>query len=354
MNLAPDVLTSGLEFELLNRFQHGFPLLARPFAAIGAQLGVDEAAVIEKLQAMQARGWISRVGAVFRPNAVGTSALAALSVPVERLDEVAGRVNAYSEVNHNYEREHRYNLWFVATAHSPERLRAVLREIEVAGECGPMLVLPMLEGYHIDLGFDMAADAIRHSGNAVEKPPVPLPCAAPPAAPISEAERVLVDALQDGLAFVPRPFAALGCTEAEAFATLVRWLETGVVKRFGVVVRHREMGFTANAMVVWDVPDAEVGEVGRRIAASAQVTLCYRRPRQLPHWPYNLFCMMHGKDRAEVEARIAALAESCALGAYPRAILFSRRRFKQRGARYAVSPEMALAEILPEAGHGRG
>lgn len=353
MNLVQDAPTSGFEFELLNRFQHGFPLLACPFTAIGQQLGVDEATVIEKLQAMQARGWISRIGAVFRPNAVGASALAALSVPADRIDEVADRVNAYAEVNHNYEREHRFNLWFVATAHSPERLRAVLREIEAASWCGPMLVLPMLEGYHIDLGFDLAADSMRHPRSAVEKPPVPVCCAARPTALISEAERALIDVLQDGLAFVPRPFAALGCAEADAIAMLARWLDDGVVKRFGVVVRHREMGFTANAMVVWDVPDTEVGEVGRRIAASGQVTLCYRRPRQLPHWSYNLFCMMHGKDRAEVEARIAALAEICALGAYPRAVLFSRRRFKQRGARYAVSPEVALAESS-EAVYGRG
>ena len=354
MSFAPDIPASGLEFELLNRFQHGFPLLAHPFSEIGRQLGVDEATVIGKLQAMQARGWISRVGAVFRPNAIGASALAALSVPADRLDEVAGLVNAYPEINHNYEREHSFNLWFVATAHSPERLQAVLQEIETMSGCEPMLVLPMLEGYHIDLGFDLAADSMQRPRSTVEKHCATVSCDARPIASISEAERALVDALQDGLAFVSRPFAELGCAETEAIAMLERWLNEGVVKRFGVVVRHREMGFTANAMVVWDVPDTGVSEVGRRIAASGQVTLCYRRPRQLPHWPYNLFCMMHGKDRAEVETRIAALTETCGLGIYPRAILFSRRRFKQRGACYTASPERLPPEkTLPEAGHGR-
>lgn len=349
MPQAPDAPASGLEFELLNRFQRDFPLLPRPFAAIGEQLGVDEAAVIDKLRAMQARGWISRVGAVFRPNAVGASALAALSVPPVRLDEVADLVSAYPEINHNYEREHRFNLWFVATADSAMRLQSVLQEIEAISGCETMLVLPMLEGYHIDLGFDLATNSTRCPGDIVGGMPAPVFCGVRPATMISEPERALVGALQDGLAFVSRPFAALGCPETEAIATLARWLEVGVVKRFGVIVRHHEIGFTANAMVVWDVPDTEVSDIGQRIARSGQVTLCYRRPRQLPHWPYNLFCMMHGKDRAEVEARIVALAETCALGAHPRVTLFSRRRFKQRGARYAT-PE----KLPPGAGHGRG
>ncbi len=348
MSLAPDAPASGLEFELLNRFQRDFPLLPRPFAWIGEQLGIDEATVIDKLQAMQARGWISRVGAVFRPNAVGASALAALSVPPARLDEVADLVSGYPEINHNYEREHRFNLWFVATADAAVRLQAVLQEIEAISGCGPMLVLPMLEGYHIDLGFDLTTDSTRRPGDAVEKMPAPASCGIQPATLISEQERALVGALQDGLAFVDRPFAALGCAETEAIATLAHWLDVGVVKRFGVIVRHHEVGFTSNAMVVWDVPDAEVSDIGQHIARSGLVTLCYRRPRQPPHWPYNLFCMMHGRDRAEVEARIVALAESCALGAYPRATLFSSRRFKQRGACYTASPE-----ISPEATDGR-
>jgi siroheme decarboxylase len=155
---------------------------------------------------------------------------------------------------------------------------------------------------------------------------------------LSERDRRLLAAIQDGLPLVPRPFAAIGervgMPEHEVIAALTR-LRAGVIKRIGVIVRHHEIGYRANAMVVWDVPDARVKEAGQRLAALPFVTLCYRRPRRPPVWPYNLFCMIHGRARAEVEAQIEHAARAAGLDGLPRAVLFSRRRFKQRGARYA-------------------
>jgi DNA-binding Lrp family transcriptional regulator len=137
--------------------------------------------------------------------------------------------------------------------------------------------------------------------------------------------------------------------EKEALAIIARWCEQGVIRRFGIIVRHHELGFRANAMVVWDVPDDVVSMVGRNIAASGRVTLCYRRPRQLPHWPYNLFCMIHGKDREEVEAHISSLSTICALDTYPHATLFSQRRFKQCGARYQSPADEKISAGAPSA-----
>lgn len=342
MKSKPTASLSKLEFALLNRFQRDFPLLPRPFATLADTLETSEATVIEHLRQLQQEGLISRIGAVFRPHAIGASALAALPVPDDRMDEVARRISAFAEVNHNYEREHRFNLWFVVTASSAERLQTVLHEIEDACHCGPVLILPMLAQYHIDLGFDLSPPA-GHCVSALTA----APSVRHDAVSLSTAEQVLVAALQDGLPLVERPFACLGLPEAQAIDTVAHWLALGVIKRFGVVVRHHELGYTANAMVVWDIPDEMVDEVGQRIAASGRVTLCYRRPRQLPDWHYNLFCMIHGKDRSDVAACIAALADACGLAAYPRDVLFSRRRFKQRGAHYA--PASAPA---PETAHG--
>jgi DNA-binding Lrp family transcriptional regulator len=155
---------------------------------------------------------------------------------------------------------------------------------------------------------------------------------------IGHLDRLLLDAVQEGLPLVSRPYAELGrrvgLSEAEVLARLARWSEAGIIKRHGVIVRHRPLGYRANAMVVWDVPDEAVGEAGRRMSGFAFVTLCYRRPRRGEDWPYNLFCMIHGKDRTVVEAQVAVLAEACGLADRPRAVLFSRRCFKQRGARY--------------------
>lgn len=331
-----DIDLTPCEFQLLNSFQRGFPLTPRPFAAIGTQLGMREGEVIDVLQHWQDDGIVSRVGAVFRPNAIGASALAALAVPPERMEEVARRVSAFVEVNHNYEREHRYNLWFVVAALSAQRLREVLDDIEETCACGPVLVLPMLEDYHIDLGFDLAAGA----GTAPFHGPVCRKLPKRTAITLEPAEQVVLASLQDGLPLVERPFACLGVPEAEAIAIIARWLDDGLIKRFGVIVRHHELGYGANAMAVWDVPDAEVGAAGRRIAASGKVTLCYRRQRQ-PGWHYNLFCMIHGKDRDDVTVRIEALSAACGLDIYPHNVLFSRRRFKQRGAVYAPVTESA-------------
>ena len=156
----------------------------------------------------------------------------------------------------------------------------------------------------------------------------------------------LISALQDGLPLVARPYAALGrvagLAEGEVIERLRALIDGGVIRRFGVIVRHRELGYRANGMVVWDVPDARVGEVARSLAALPYVTLCYRRPRRLPDWPYNLFCMIHGTERDAVLAQVEAATESAGLAGLPRDVLFSRRRFKQRGARYLSSLETVL------------
>ena len=162
---------------------------------------------------------------------------------------------------------------------------------------------------------------------------------------LSMLDRRLIAAIQDGLPLVERPFQAvgeaIGQSEDQVIAALRRLTVDGTIKRFGIVVRHRELGYRANAMVVWDAPDGWVAEAGRRLAELPFVTLCYRRPRRPPAWPYNLFCMIHGRERATVVGQVEAATRAAGLAGEPRAILFSRRCFKQRGARYAATSEAA-------------
>jgi DNA-binding Lrp family transcriptional regulator len=141
-----------LEKRILDEFQRDLPLSPMPYAAMAEQLGVSEEDVLRTLESLQRRGVVSRVGAVFRPKRLGASALAAMTVPQERMEEVAALVNGYREVNHNYEREHPFNLWFVVTAHDERRLAEVLEDI--ARRTGlAVMDLPLVEDYHIDLGF---------------------------------------------------------------------------------------------------------------------------------------------------------------------------------------------------------
>ncbi len=161
---------------------------------------------------------------------------------------------------------------------------------------------------------------------------------------LSPTDRRLLAALEDGLPLVSRPYAVLaervGLAEAVVIERLEALLHAGVIKRLGLVVRHHEIGYRANAMTVWDVPDASVDWVGRALAASPDVTLCYRRPRRLPAWRYNLFAMVHGREREAVLGRIAALRAAHGLDGVPHAVLFSTKRFKQRGARYFAAAEV--------------
>lgn len=145
---------SELQKHLLNDFQRDFPLSSTPFRELAESLGVAEAEVLAGLRNLSDSQLISRVGPVFAPRRIGTSTLAALAVPEERLEEVADWVSGLPEVNHNYEREHRFNLWFVLTAPDRERLDAVLAEIERRTGLA-VLSLPLLEDFHIDLGFPL-------------------------------------------------------------------------------------------------------------------------------------------------------------------------------------------------------
>jgi siroheme decarboxylase len=161
---------------------------------------------------------------------------------------------------------------------------------------------------------------------------------------MADLTQAIIESMQGGLALTPRPFAAIAerlGTDEHTVIREVRDLQArGVINRFGVVVRHHELGFRANAMVVWDIPDEFVSAIGRRLAKEPAVTLCYQRPRRLPSWPYNLFCMIHGRDRHSVLEKIEALRNANDIQTLPYCVLFSRRRFKQRGARYAA-PAMA-------------
>jgi DNA-binding Lrp family transcriptional regulator len=322
-------MSDTVEFRLLNEFQRDFPLCPAPFAELASRLGVAEKVVLGGLEKLRREGKISRVGAVFAPKRIGASTLAAMAVPPEQLDAVAAAVNRFPEVNHNYEREHRYNLWFVVTAGSEGRLQATLGAIEKAAGY-PLLPLPLLEEFHIDLGFSLLGGKTKNV--AVARPVKPVE-------PMDEAERRLVSVLQEGLPLFMRPFSLIaeriGASESDVLGRIGRWLEEGAIKRFGVVVRHHELGFRANAMVVHDIADDQVSELGRFLAEEPAVTLCYRRPRVLPDWPYNLFCMIHGRERGEVEDIIAELRQRHGLLDAPHEVLFSLTRYKQNGARYA-------------------
>jgi len=155
---------------------------------------------------------------------------------------------------------------------------------------------------------------------------------------LDDESRQLIAMIQNGLPVTDRPYEKiarqLDVSEDEIVARISALQDSGLIKRFGVVVRHHELGYRENAMVVWDVPDNQVHSIARQIKSYSFITLCYRRARQLPEWPYNLFFMIHGKSRDQVMQYLEAMIDTHNRHIYQRDILFSKRRFKQTAANY--------------------
>jgi DNA-binding Lrp family transcriptional regulator len=160
---------------------------------------------------------------------------------------------------------------------------------------------------------------------------------ASPALPQDETDRRIVQATQSGLPLTPRPYHAiaeqLGLTPEDVMTRMNAMLETGVIRRIGVVPNHYALGYIANGMTVWDVADDQVDELGERIGQLPFVSHCYRRPRRLPHWPYNLFAMVHAKNREQAQADADQIAAVLGDACRKSDILYSSRMLKKTGLR---------------------
>lgn len=315
------------DLRLLNDWQHGFPLCRDPFGELAGQTGLSRDQVLAALRQAQDDGRLSRIGGVFAHGSGGDAMLAAMAVPAHRIDDVAATVSAHPGVNHNYLREHHHNLWFVMTGADRGAVDAGVDALERATGL-PALRLRMLRPYRIDLGFDLGGDTARR--------PMRAAAAVAALAPLPSGQWPLARRVEAGLPLVERPYAQwadeLGQGEDAITERIGQWLAEGRLKRFGVVVRHHELGFAANAMTVFDVPDHAVDTCGQALAEQTGVTLAYRRVRAAG-WPYNLYAMVHGTHRDAVLAVIERMTHAAGLARYPREVLFSTRRFKQTGAR---------------------
>jgi len=309
---------------LLDEFQRAFPLVARPFAVLGDALDLTEDTVIARLARLQAAGTVARVGGTVRPNTAGASTLAALAVPEARIDAVAAIVSEEPGVNHSYLREDDWNLWFVATAPDAKGLAASLAQIGARTGL-QVLSLPLLHAFNIDLGFRLTGSRAALSTDA------PVDETA-----LKTTDRPLLQAMAVGLPLVPQPFAALatdlGWSEAQVLDRLARLSYARILTRIGVIVRHRAIGWAANAMVVWDVAGTEIEAAGCALAAVPGVTLCYQRQTVPGLWRYGLFSMIHGQSRADALTVLDAARALPALATTDHRILFSTRCFKQTGA----------------------
>ncbi len=317
---------------LLTRLQTHIPLVPRPFAAIGEELGLPEDEVVERTRAMADGRLIRQVGAIFDGRALGyDSCLVAAKYPPEHLDAAAKLISAHPGVSHNYQRAHDFNLWYTLAVPAGRPLAeevALLHRLTGAVSTRP---LPALRMFKLGVKLDMDETA----ADTRSEQPVSGATAAGPQAP-SEREIAAVLAFQEPFPIVTRPFdaaAALhGFASAEALLEAGEELRArGALRRLSAVLRHREAGFGANGMAVWKAAPEECAVAGPIMASFAKVSHCYQRP-VYEDWPYSLFTMIHGRTSEEVADCISAIQRETGLREH--AVLYSSVEYKKARVHY--------------------
>ncbi len=324
-----------LKRRLIDDWQGGFPLCARPFAVMAERLDSSEDAVLQALRELLADGVLTRFGPLYQIERLGGAfSLAALQAPEAEFERIAGIVNGFPEVAHNYRRDHAFNMWFVLATETPAGMNDTVERIAAATGLR-VFNFPKEREYFIEARFAVGARPIESSKLSAERKTASFL----PSEQLAEL-RPLILATQSGLPLTPEPYHALatqlGSDVETVIAGLQALLDAGAIRRIGVVPNHYRIGYAANGMTVWDVADQVVDELGERVGALEFVTHCYRRPRHLPDWPYNLFAMAHGGSRDEVAAKADRIAEILGDACRARAILYSTRILKKTGLRLAA------------------
>ena len=325
-----------IDAALIDGYQSGFPVEERPFRRVGEALGIDGAEALERVERLRTDGVFRRFGAVLNPPVIGSSTLAAVQAPEGRFEAIAEVINGYRQVNHNYRRDHEWNMWFVVTAGSLETRNEIVADIEERTDCS-VLVLPMLTDFYIDLEFPVV-NGDRFARESVESTSVDATrISETAAAELSALDRRLLLEIQDGFPLSATPYrdiaAAVDAPVGDVLAAIEGLRADGCIKRIGCVVNHIVTGFDANCMVVWNVPDGDLDAYGEEVGELPYVTLCYHRPRRPEQgWPYNLFTMIHGRDPDAVDEKIDELAAEYLPVDHER--LYSTETLKQTGARY--------------------
>ena len=315
---------------LLDRLQSDFPLTLRPFSTLGQALELDEAEVLARVRCLKEEGVIRQIGAIFDTRRLGyQSTLVAFHVENEDLEDVATQISAHSGVSHNYARPHHYNLWFTLAVPPDQELAEEVRHLVQKAGVDDWLNLPALRTFKIKTHFKMQ-DSNRPRRAALPGKP------ASSARPFGPADVPFVRALQKDLALVPRPFVEatqwLGVSEEGLLDRAREMQSAGIMRRFGAVLRHRQVGYSTNGMACWVVPESQIEEMGCRAAEFTQVSHCYQRPAYPPRWPYTLFTMIHGKTTDEVQSTVNHISKEARVQRYE--VLYSTREFKKERVRY--------------------
>lgn len=326
---------SQLERDFINKFQGGFPLDEHPFASAAKQLNCSEEILIDTVNGLKNKKLLTRFGPLYDAARLGGGlTLAAISVPEDRYEIVTELVNAYPEVAHNYRRDHELNMWFVLATETPVELVQVLSSIEQTTGLA-VYNFPKQQEFYIGLWLHLSAD-----GDHLTVPVPDQTSGVSDNYQLNNADRKLISVTQTGLAIEHSPYQTvannLGISQEEVLQRLKQLLTCGIIRRIGAVPNHYKLGLTANGMTVWDVDDNKITELGNIIGQLDFVSHCYQRPRHLPMWRYNLFAMVHGGNRYEVDEKVKQIEILLGKKCKAHDTLFSSAILKKTGLRLAA------------------
>ncbi len=333
-----------LDKEILNEIQWTFPLVTRPFEAIAKKFETTPEIIKERMNDLKKSGVLRQLSAIFDTRKLGyTSSLVAMEIEPKKLEYVASQINRHPGVSHNYERDHQFNLWFTLAVPPGSDLKTELEKFNVLKGIKKVRMLPTLQLFKIGVKLDMVDEKKHQVAPTEQKKEIQNIKFEP-----NETDKKFIRELQKDMEIIDEPFVKaannLGITEEHLFEKMKYYESIGVMRRFAAILRHRQVGFTANGMIVWKVPEDRISEVGGKLGAFPQVSHCYERPTY-PDWPYNVFSMIHCKTHEEAKEMAQTIQNQINVDDYK--ILFSSREFKKTRVEYFVENDFNLEETIP-------
>ncbi|PIQ83483.1 MAG: AsnC family protein [Candidatus Omnitrophica bacterium CG11_big_fil_rev_8_21_14_0_20_63_9] len=327
-----------LDKALLTELQKQFPIDHRPFQLLGEKLGMSEQQCLDRVARLKSTKVIRQLSAIFDTRALGyQSTLAAMRVDSSRVDEAAEVISQHPGVSHNYKRNDPFNIWFTVAVPPNDSLEQVIQILHTLAKADETIVLPTLRLYKIGVKLDLTGQEAPLE-NAEDIYDEKRRMAAKP--PLTDEDIRLIRVMQEDLPMLELPYVVWAeqaeVTEEQLFAWAKKMEHLGYMRRFAAILHHRNAGFLANAMVVWQVPQEQVDPVGEEMARFREVSHCYRRP-VYPNWPYPLFTMIHAETHSacmDVVKRIEAR-----VGQFPHKSLFSTKEYKKERVKY-FTPEL--------------
>jgi len=324
--------------EILSRIQKKFPLVAKPFKAIADELGMSEDAVLAILQEEKSKNIIRQTSAIFDTKRLGyKSSLVAFKIAPDDISDAVKIINSHPGISHNYERNHDFNIWFTLAV-APDSKLGLEKTLEILAKLTKAvdyIMLPTLKLFKISVKLNTTGkDDKKEKVKKVVHTEIEL-------TPLHHA---VIGRAQYDIEMISEPFKAiieeLDIDYDKFFSILLELQEAGIMRRFASILNHRKAGFNANAMVVWDVDEANGESIGEKAAAFSAVSHCYLRPKY-ENWPYNLFTMVHGKTTEETNGIIAEMAKE--IESKEHMPLYSSREFKKVRIEY-FTPEFEAWE----------